>query len=302
MLHLVPIFARKIRQAIRPGVRSPYGKYYQKGMGAGKAYPYRSAARWHKYHGKWPGYAWGKPYHYHRNYYGGYRPWVWTDWGGLAAWLAISRQPIIYRNYYYPTEYYSTEYYTTTPPSENSLSEDLVENEPADSAIDDQGSTVEQIAELADLGKDLKEDPNRKWMPLGIFAITPNAEVASDIMVQLAVSKDGMVEGSYHNRPAEVTLPIYGAVDKKSQKVAWRIKDGAILMETGLNGLTESGAKVKVVFEGDATEMWQMHRLTKQQAEEAGMQLDSPPTPVDQPKDASEEKKTSSDWRPVDML
>ena len=56
----------------------------------------------------------------------------------------------------------------------------------------------------------------------------------------VGVNKAGVLRGNYLDAVADNILPVYGSVDKKTQRVAWSIgqkKD--IVFEAGLNNLTQ---------------------------------------------------------------
>ena len=48
-------------------------------------------------------------------------------------------------------------------------------------------------------------------------------EQTSDKIFQLAVNKDGVIRGNYYDAFADNALPVYGSVDKKTQRAAWSI-------------------------------------------------------------------------------
>ncbi len=74
----------------------------------------------------------------------------------------------------------------------------------------------------------------------------PGAKTPAYI-VQLAVDKNGVVRGNCYEEAAKTTVALQGAVDKKTQRVAWRIggnKD--MVFETGLYSLTQNEATALV--------------------------------------------------------
>jgi len=78
------------------------------------------------------------------------------------------------------------------------------------------------------------------WMPLGVYAITEDATSQPTKYVQLLVSKSGAVGGELHDLTADTSTPVTGAVDPKSQRVAWKVGSSDTVMETGLYNLTQS--------------------------------------------------------------
>jgi len=94
--------------------------------------------------------------------------------------------------------------------------------------------------------KALAED----WMPLGIYAVTEENNSADPMKyVQLLVSKSGAVGGELHDLAADTSTPVTGAVDPKSQRVAWKVGTTDTVMETGLYNLTQSETSI-LIHEG----------------------------------------------------
>ena len=61
------------------------------------------------------------------------------------------------------------------------------------------------------------------WQPLGVFAMVGEGETKSTNIFQLAVNKDGVIRGNYYNALTDTTEPVYGSVDKKTQRAAWTV-------------------------------------------------------------------------------
>ncbi|MCI0333436.1 MAG: hypothetical protein L0228_09455 [Planctomycetes bacterium] len=121
----------------------------------------------------------------------------------------------------------------------------------------------QSAVDLAAKGK--KEPPqNVEWLPLGVFAAVRGVEKSSNMMFQLAVDKAGTVRGNYFNTSDKNEQHIEGAVDTKTQRVAWIVEDRAnIVFDTGLYNLTKDETPVLVHFGKDKTEQWTLVRLTK---------------------------------------
>jgi hypothetical protein len=112
-----------------------------------------------------------------------------------------------------------------------------------------------------------------EWMPLGVFAITSENVNASNTYLQLAVSKDGMIAGTYYNESTGAMHPIEGMVDERTQRAAWRAADGTnanIVMETGIFDLTQDEATALVHFGPDDTQVVVLVRLEEPQEQEGG--------------------------------
>jgi hypothetical protein len=68
--------------------------------------------------------------------------------------------------------------------------------------------------------------------------------------------------GNYYDAVADNTLPVYGSVDQKTQRVAWSIGDKkTIVFEAGLNNLTQEQSPVLVHYGKDRTQQMVLVRL-----------------------------------------
>ena len=101
-------------------------------------------------------------------------------------------------------------------------------------------------------------------MALGVFALSEESSAESNMVLQLAVNKEGVIAGYYYNTSTNSERPIKGMVDKKTQRAAWTFADGKntdIIMETGLYNLTMEETTALVHFGKDKTQKWRMVRL-----------------------------------------
>jgi hypothetical protein len=81
-------------------------------------------------------------------------------------------------------------------------------------------------------------------------------------MLQLAVSRQGTIQGSYYDALADSTSPVHGSLDRQTQRVAWTVgADGKTVMETGLTNLTQDQSPVLVHFPDGRTQQWLLVRL-----------------------------------------
>ena len=100
------------------------------------------------------------------------------------------------------------------------------------------------------------------WMPLGVFALVQNDQSEPHYVMQLAVNKAGTLGGNYSDLISGTTLPIQGAVDKKTQRVAWTVGDNKNTVgETGLYNLTQNEAPALIHIGKDKTQQWMLVRL-----------------------------------------
>ena len=107
-----------------------------------------------------------------------------------------------------------------------------------------------------------------EWMPLGVFAVAEQNATDSGMLVQLAVSKEGILAGVFYNDATKSERPLEGMVDQETQRAVWRFADGEnseIVMETGIYNLTQDEATALVHFGPDKTQTWLMVRLPEPQ-------------------------------------
>jgi len=127
----------------------------------------------------------------------------------------------------------------------------------------------EQAVGLAETVPEI-DDENAEWMPLGVFALTQPDSEASNMVVQLAVSKEGVIAGTFFNDTTEATHPVEGMVDRKTQRAAWHFVDDTnpgLVMETGIFNLTKDETTALVHFGSDQTQEWLMVRLEEPESD-----------------------------------
>lgn len=99
-------------------------------------------------------------------------------------------------------------------------------------------------------------------MPLGVWALAPEEKGDAYLFFQLSVDKNGVVSGAYQNALSGEKAPISGQLDKKTQRVAWKIgTNGNTVIETGLQNLTKEVASCLIHFGPDQTQTWLLVRL-----------------------------------------
>jgi hypothetical protein len=105
------------------------------------------------------------------------------------------------------------------------------------------------------------------WMPLGVYAVTNDGQPTGTeptMFLQLAVSKQGVLSGSFQNRSANTVQEVEGMVDKQTQRAAWTaVGKTRPLMETGIVNLTEDTTAALVHFADGSTQQWLLVRMDK---------------------------------------
>ena len=130
----------------------------------------------------------------------------------------------------------------------------------------DSVATQEQYAQqaiaIADTGKQAPATKEEEWLALGVFAMVQGERTDSNDLFQLAVNKAGTIRGNFYNALSDTTLPVNGAVDKKSLRAAWTVGDRKEpIYEAGFANLTKSETTMMVHFGKDRTQQWALVRI-----------------------------------------
>jgi hypothetical protein len=226
---------------------------------------------WYGRHGGAWGYGWGG--------WGWGNPWAISTFGATTAWLGLEGSEPIYGNYGTVDNVLTSE--TADEPTEESSNLEN-ENEAAANQNDNQNDgeannnsqlTPDQIAAARQLAIGGKNDPAKDtaFLPLGVFSIAPQGQAEASALVQLAVSKTGIVRGTYYDLLTDHDQPIRGALDKKSQQVAFTFGDqGKVTFETSLGNLTQAKGGIVAHFENGKTSNWTLARYEHEPTEEKG--------------------------------
>jgi hypothetical protein len=199
---------------------------------------------------------WKTNHPYLNNYYWHNHIWPnrpWAYWWGPATWIALSSwvpwgwgTPLYYdygSNFYYADDYvyFKGRRLASAPEYYN------------------------QAVRIIDKAPKITDDKDQ-WMPLGVFAVTQEANKPSNMVLQLAVNKEGAIQGTYFNSEDNTAKPIKGMVDKESQRAVWTFADkneNAVIMETGIYNLTKDETGVLVHLGKERTQEWLLVRLNE---------------------------------------
>jgi hypothetical protein len=127
---------------------------------------------------------------------------------------------------------------------------------------------AQQATQIAEVGQKATPEPKEEWISLGVFGMVQGDEKDANNIFQLAINKDGIIRGNYYNALTDTTLPVYGSVEKKTQRAAWTVADRKdTVYETGISNLTEPQSTMLIHFGKDRTQQWTPVRLEQPKEE-----------------------------------
>jgi hypothetical protein len=175
--------------------------------------------------------------------------WSTATWGTAASYCGYAEQPPVYYDYGTSVVYEDNSVYVNGD----------VAGTPEE--------YYDQAASLAATGAEAKTQSDGDWLPLGVFAFTKAENPTSDITIQLAVNKDGVIRGNYTDTATKQNQVVQGSVDKQTQRVAFTVGDNkANIIETGLYNLTKEESPCLIHLGKDSTEQWLLVRLQNPEA------------------------------------
>lgn len=106
-----------------------------------------------------------------------------------------------------------------------------------------------------------------EWLPMGTFAIVSDPkQESSQRILQLATNKNGEVRGNLVNTKTDKVTELYGNVDSKTQRVAFKVVgNDEVVVECGLWNLTQDTVPILIHISKYRTEERTMIRLTQEQ-------------------------------------
>jgi hypothetical protein len=119
----------------------------------------------------------------------------------------------------------------------------------------------QQAADLAQTGTEAETTDTEQWLPLGVFAMVRNENQHPQLIVQMAIDKQGILRGNFTDEITDQASPIHGAVDKQTQRAAWTVGGNKnTVMEAGLSDLTDGEAPA-LIHKNGKTDHWLLVRL-----------------------------------------
>lgn len=114
-------------------------------------------------------------------------------------------------------------------------------------------------------------DPDEKWQALGVFALAEPGQKDSNMLLQLAINQKGIVRGNYTNQLTNENSQIYGALDKKTQRISWTIgTNNSTVFDTSLSDLVNDNSQVLVHYGPSNTRTMALIRLPAPSSTDSG--------------------------------
>ncbi len=109
---------------------------------------------------------------------------------------------------------------------------------------------AQQALDLATVDTPPQEGAQIDWLPLGTFAVSSRPDDDDPgVVIQIALSKDGLVSGIWYDRQTDTTEAVEGRVDPQTQRLAIRkIDQGDVVLEVGLYNLTQPATSALLHF------------------------------------------------------
>jgi len=119
-----------------------------------------------------------------------------------------------------------------------------------------------QAIALADTGRQAATPDTDEWQPLGVFGMVQGDEKIANNIFQLAINKAGVIRGNYYDAVSDSNQPVYGSVNKTTQRAAWSIGEKKdIVFEAGIGNLTQEQCTLLVHYGKTRTEQMTLVRL-----------------------------------------
>lgn len=106
-------------------------------------------------------------------------------------------------------------------------------------------------------------DPS-EWMTIGVFALAQTGQTEPTTLIQLAVNKQGQLNGSYYDLVSDNGTPVSGQVDTTTQRAAWTVgPNSKNVFATTIETLTSDNGSVTLHLPNGKTQNWNLVRVNK---------------------------------------
>lgn len=219
----------------------------------------------------------GNHHHAHHGHHGGWGGGGWGGWGGgWGGWGA--GWGLGWGAAWAPVAYGTAAAWIGSPETTTVYTSDTAADDTQDDVVVD-GQDTDATKTLAEQGA-IDPAQDAKLLPLGVYTLAPKGQEESTSSVRLALDKNGVLRGIYYDSLGAQGHPIRGAVDKKTQRVAWTVGDNKkVLFQTTLASLTHEKGALTVRDANGNSHPWTIARFEKNENEEEPAENDAPAAP-----------------------
>lgn len=107
---------------------------------------------------------------------------------------------------------------------------------------------------------------DQEWMPLGVFATAPQGAGEAHIFQQLAVNRQGQLQGNYYDSIANAVQPLNGKIDKDTRKVAWAVGNNGAKFQTTLDDILQPNGLLTMQT-GNSKQAWTLAKMDNANAD-----------------------------------
>jgi hypothetical protein len=119
-------------------------------------------------------------------------------------------------------------------------------------------------------------DQSDQWQALGVFGLAEPGQTQSNMLLQLAINKQGVIRGNYMNELTNEKSQVFGALDKNTQRISWTIgQNNSTVFDTSLGALVQQDSQVLVHYGPDNTQEMALIRLDQPASPPSGNSPDS---------------------------
>lgn len=233
------------------------------------------------------------PYGYGYGGWGGYPGWGWYGMSSAAMWTCMGMSSL---GTFLGMASLANSGKNSQPVSSTNVTYEgdnvYINGQPSGTA----GDYYQQAQQLAQTGQnyqpatyvntddqsqtaDYTQSQNQQWAPLGVFALAEPGENQSNMILQLAINKDGIVRGNYVNQLTNETAQVYGALDKNTQRISWTIGTNPnTVFDASIGDLVKDDSSVLVHYGANDTSRMALIRLPQPNSSNQPGQNGVPPT------------------------
>jgi hypothetical protein len=162
------------------------------------------------------------------------------------------------------------------------------DSDDAQANVEDQPAVAPSANEAAVLARTGANNPlsGAQFLTLGVFTLAPAGQQEATAMIHLAVTKGGVLRGTFADLKTDQDQNIHGSVDKQTGRVAWTVgPEGRDVFETSIQDLTQQSGPLTIHNNNGQTSEWTIAHFMPLEAEND--------TPYDANPAKTQQEKTS---------